>query len=785
MESEITILQRGRDLAPGDPFPSTLAPPPFPVRPAHVPERIGVYAVLGLLGEGGMGTVYLGEQRDPFYRRVAIKVIRNGRASPSYALRFEHERQILAMMGHPGIARVYDAGTTAEGDPWFAMEYVPGLPITEFCDRDRLTTRERLELFIEVCEAIQHAHQRGVLHRDIKAQNILVTREDGQVRARVIDFGLAKAFDSPLLDGPELTQLGLAVGTPSYMSPEQADRRLVRDIDSRADVYSLGVLLYELLTGCLPLDLGRDPSFVEELLKTEPPPPSRRVSTLGDSGPEIASRRRSGVPELRHQLSGDLDWIVLKALEKDRDRRYPTVSEMAEDIRRHLRDEPVLAGPPSLAYRLRKLVRRNKLATAAVLLMALSVGVASAGVAIGLVRALDAQEQARREADKATAINRMLDEMLASAAPGQSGRDVRVVDVLDRAAGRLEREPLADPEVEAGLRATLGRTYLALGHLDKAGPQLQRALALHTRTRGPESAEALSVRIDHIRWLFDTGRGETAEREARDLAARARAALGEEHPVTDLAIGRCATILGERGRWDEAVGLMRELIAVETRTLGPDERETLRSHNVLARLLVGQGRYAEAETAARRAYDGLKARLGEGHPEALSAMNTLAGTLFYQDKMQDLEQLARRGIEIRLRTLGKEHPETLDAMNNLGSVLTALGRNAEAEALLRETLEIRRRTLGPEHPRTLDSMFGVAEALAARGDAAGAQALLAEVWTTRRRTLGEDHPDTWFALRAHAGALEAMGRKAEAGPLQERAQAELRRILGPEHPAVR
>ena len=786
MESQTTIFQRGQRVRQAPPgAPSTLAPPLFPVRPSQIPKRIGAYTVLGLLGEGGMGTVFLGEQREPFYRRVAIKVIRAGRSSLSYALRFEHERQILALMSHPGIARVYDAGTTEEDDPWFAMEYVPGLPITEFCDQDRLSTRERLELFIEVCEAIQHAHQRGVLHRDIKAQNVLVTREDGRAHARVIDFGLAKAFDSPLLDGPELTQLGFAVGTPSYMSPEQADRRLARDIDSRSDVYSLGVLLYELLTSCLPLELGRDPSFVEELLTTEPPPPSRRVSTLGETGPEIASRRRSGVPELRHQLSGDLDWIVLKALEKDRDRRYATVSEMAEDVRRHLRDEPVLAGPPSLGYRLRKLVRRNKLATAAVLLMVLSVGVGSAGVAVGLVRALGAQEQARREADKATAINRMLDEMLASAAPGQSGRDVRVVDVLDRAAGRLEREPLTDPEVEAGLRATLGRTYMALGHLDKAGPQLERARALHTRTRGPESAETLAVRVDQVRWLLDTGQGAAAEREARDLAARARSALGDGHQLTHLAISRLANILGERGQWDEAVGRIRELITIQTRTLGPDERETLQSHNVLARLLVGQGRHAEAETAARRAYDGLKARLGEGHPEALSAMNTLAGTLFYQEKLGDLEQLARRGVEIRLRTLGREHPETLDAKNNLGSVLTALGRNEEAEALLRETLEIRRRTLGPEHPRTLDSLMSVGEVLAGRGDQAGAQALYAEVWTMRLRTLGKDHPDTWFALAANADALEAIGRGGEAGPLRARARMELRRILGAGHPAVR
>ena len=593
MQPETTILPRGRGLSAEDPLPSTLAPPLFPTQLARMPERIGPYTVLSLLGEGGMGTVYLGEQRAPFFRRVAIKVIRSGRSSAGYALRFEHERQILALMSHPGIARVYDAGATDEGEPWFAMEHVPGRPLTELCDQERLTTRERLELFVEVCEAIQHAHQRGILHRDVKPQNVLVTREDGRLRARVIDFGLAKAFDRPLVDGAELTQLGVAVGTPSYMSPEQADRRLTPDVDSRADVYSLGVLLYELLTGCLPLKLGQDPSFVEQLLKTEPPSPSRRVSALGEPGTEIAYRRRSGVPELRRQLSGDLDWIVLKALEKDRERRYSTVSELAEDVRRHLRDEPVLAGPPSLAYSLRKLARRNRLATAALVLMVLGIALGTAGVAAGLVRALRAEEQARREADTARAVNRMLDEMLASAAPGQSGRDVRVADVLDRAADRMAQEPLEDPAVEAGLRATLGRTYLALGHLDKAGPQLERARSLYTRALGPGAADApetLTVRMEQVRWLFETGRGADAEPEARDLVARARAALGREHAITQRALGRLATVLGERGRWDEAVGLIRELIAIQERTLGPGDRETLQSHNVLARLLALQQR---------------------------------------------------------------------------------------------------------------------------------------------------------------------------------------------------
>jgi non-specific serine/threonine protein kinase/serine/threonine-protein kinase len=682
---------------------------------------------------------------------------------------------------------VYDAGTTEEGDPWFAMEHVAGLPLTEFCDRERLTTRERLELFVEVCEAIQHAHQRGVLHRDVKPHNVLVTREDGRPRPRVIDFGLAKAFDSPLVDAPELTQLGFAIGTPSYMSPEQADRRLTPDIDSRADVYSLGVLLYELLTGCLPLDLAFDPGFVDQLLRTEPSPPSRKLSTLGEPASEIAARRRSGVPELSRQLAGDLDWIVLKALEKDRERRYATVSELAEDVRRHLRDEPVLAGPPSLLYRLRKLARRNKLATAALLLMTLGLAVGTAGVALGLVRSLRAEEEARREAHTATAINQMLDEMLASAAPAQGGRDVRVVDVLDRAADRMARERL-EPGVEAGLRATLGRTYLALGQLDKAGPQLERSIALYTRALGRKAAsspEVFMVRLEQVRWLFETGRAADSEREARDLLVRARAGLGPEHEITLRAMGRLSTVLGERGRWDEAVGLIRELIAVQERMLGPGDRETLQSHNVLARLLVGQGHYAEAEAAARKAYEGLKAIHGEAHPDVLSSMNTLAGALFYQDKYADLEQLTRRGVEIRVRTLGREHPETLDAMNNLGSVLAALNQMDEAEALVRETLAIRRRVLGAEHPRTLDSMVSVAEVLEQRGDLAGAQAIFAEVWQKRMRINGPDDPETWLALTRNARVLDGLGRQSEAGKLRARALGELTRILGAEHPMVK
>jgi serine/threonine protein kinase/Tol biopolymer transport system component len=353
-----------------------------PVLPNPTPalQDFGPYHAIGVLGEGGMGIVYLAEQRQPIRRRVALKVLKRGDDRPSFIARFESERQALAMMDHPNIAHVYDAGATADGRPYFVMEYVPGIPITDYCDRYLLGFRERLDLFQQVCQAVQHAHQKGIIHRDLKPSNVLVTLQDGKPVPKVIDFGVAKAVDQRLTEKTLFTETGMLIGTPEYMSPEQADLTGL-DIDATTDIYSLGVLLYELLVGALPFDVKelRRAGYAEIqriIREQEPPRPSTRLSGMGQSAAEIARRRRSDVRSLLRLLRGDLEWITMKALEKDPTRRYPSASDFAADIARHLASEPVLAGPPSLAYRMRKALRRNRGKIAACGVMALGLLIA-------------------------------------------------------------------------------------------------------------------------------------------------------------------------------------------------------------------------------------------------------------------------------------------------------------------------------------------------------------------------------------------------------------------------
>ena len=340
----------------------------------------GPYHTIGVLGEGGMGIVYLAEQREPVRRRVALKVLKSGDAGSTVLARFESESQALALMDHPNIARVHDAGTTSTGRPYFAMEYVPGIPITDYCDRNLLGFRERLALFQQVCQAVHHAHQKGIIHRDLKPSNVLVMLQDGKPVPKVIDFGVAKAVNQRLVEKTLFTEIGMLIGTPEYMSPEQADLTGL-DVDLTTDIYSLGVLLYELLVGALPFDSAtlRKAGYAEiqrVIREAEPPKPSNRLSSMGPAAQEVARHRRSDVRTLVRLLRGDLEWITMKALEKDRTRRYASASDFAADIGRHLASEPVLAGPPSLTYRLRKAVRRNrgKIAAVAAVLAALAFG---------------------------------------------------------------------------------------------------------------------------------------------------------------------------------------------------------------------------------------------------------------------------------------------------------------------------------------------------------------------------------------------------------------------------
>ncbi len=444
-------------------------------------KTISHYKILEKLGEGGMGEVYLARQEGPVRRKVALKIIKLGMDTKEVIARFESERQALAMMNHPGIASVFDAGTTETGRPFFVMEYAPGIPITDYCDRNCLGTRDRLNLFILVCRAIHHAHQKAIIHRDIKPSNVLVTIQDGKPVPKIIDFGLAKALSSSLTEKTAYTVQGRLLGTPAYMSPEQAEMTGL-NVDTMADVYSLGVLLYELLVGTVPLDssqlLAEGIEGMHRIIRERTPSrPSVRVSEMGEKATPIALRRGTLPVMLEGQLRGDLDWIIMKAMEKDRTRRYPSASEFAEDVGRYLRNEPVNARPPSPGYRLKKFVVRNKVGVTAGVLVILALVAGFAAASIGFVRARQAEEYARQEAATAERVSEFLTGLFEVSDPGESrGNDISAREILDEGAGKIREELAGEPLLKARLMDTMGNVYLNLGLYEQARPLLEEAL---------------------------------------------------------------------------------------------------------------------------------------------------------------------------------------------------------------------------------------------------------------------------------------------------------------------
>jgi eukaryotic-like serine/threonine-protein kinase len=782
-------------------------------------EKIDRYKILQKLGEGGCGVVYMAEQTEPVRRKVALKVIKLGMDTKQVIARFEAERQALALMDHPNIAKVLDAGATATGRPYFVMELVKGIRITDYCDQNHLSTTERLGLFTQICQAIQHAHQKGIIHRDIKPSNILVTLHDGKPVPKVIDFGIAKATEQPLTEKTVFTAFGQFMGTPAYMSPEQAELSGL-DIDTRSDIYALGVLLYELLTGKTPFDAkdllqaGLD-EMRRRIREEEPMRPSTRLSTMVDADlTEVAEQRRSEPGKLTRFIRGDLDWIVMKCLEKDRTRRYETANGLATDIRRHLENEPVLACPPSTAYRFQKMVRRNKVmvsATAVVFVVLLLGVVVSTSQAIratsAKAQALAEKRRADDEAAKQEAVNRFLNEMLASADPDHlsandqtKGRNITIVEVLDEAARQLDAGSLKErPAIEAAIRQTLGRTYLNLDHPESAETHLLRALKLNQQIYGELSDNTIESLTD---MSFLRGRQNhtlQSEKLMREIIAKEQQLHGKEHPHVALALIRLADILvaqckggSEMGtdvnmkKIVEAEASYREAMAMQRRLLPRESLDLSYSLTGLANLMVTfLLNDVEAEPLLREALQIQTTVLGPKHLATVSTMLTLAQLLNRKQQYGDAQRLCEQAVKIQRELLGPTHVSMADSLCALGDVLLHQQKLPESEAVLREALPIIRRA----YPGSLNVAFWLnvlAGNLVAQKRFSEAEVMLREelqIWETYRYG-GVGCETYWIDLDTLINVLKSDGRPADVEALCRDVLDRQRQALGDQHVVV-
>ena len=716
-------------------------------------SSIGPYRLIHMLGLGGMGEVWRAEQTAPFHRTVALKLIKVGMDTRAVVARFESERQALALMEHPNIAKVFDAGATPEGRPFFVMEYVPGLPITTYCDNHRLTIKQRLALFTQVCDGVQHAHQKAIIHRDLKPSNVLVGEFDQKPVPKIIDFGLAKATGPRLGQATMYTEVGGVVGTPDYMSPEQADSS-ERNIDTRTDVYSLGVILYELLVGALPFssrEMGGagTRAMLQKMRAHEPTLPSSKLKSLGESSEDSAARRGEQPQALSRHLRGELDWITMKALEKDRTRRYGSPSELAADINRYMKNEPVLAGKPSTMYRAGKFVQRHRFGVSGAAAVALLLIGFATTMAVQARRIAKERDRANREAAASKRVSEFMTRMFKVSNPSEArGNAVTAREILDKASNEIEIGLADDPELQSRLLYTMGGTYEGLGLFPRAESLLSRSLQIRRKLLGPQHPDTLASVNDLGEAIWRQARYPEAERLVHEALEGRQRALGPNHPATLASMNNLGLLLIDEGRYVEAEKLFRQLLDTQRRTVGPADDATLNAEVALANVLSSLGHYSEAEKLYQDAGDGWRRMFGIEHPSTLRAYADLAICLDEDGRYPEAEKLHREMIEIKNRVLGPEHPHTLLSRSALGVTLFHEGRYAEAEKMERETLDAERRVFGPENPNTLNTLSYVADTLIRENRYSDAEKLRVEVLTVRRRLLGPEDPDTLLSIEA-------------------------------------
>ena len=733
-------------------------------------HRIGPYRILRELGHGGMGTVYLALRADEqFHKRVALKVIRSGSDVDDVVRHFKRERQILASLDHPNIAKLLDGGTTEDGLPSFVMEYIEGEPLLGYCDARSLPVPERLRLFQSVCAAVQYAHRNLVVHRDIKPGNILVAA-DGL--PRLLDFGIAKLLNSELAgEAPTATAMAM---TPEYASPEQARGER---ITTATDVYSLGVVLYELLTGHHPYRLAsRQPlDVLKAISEQEPERPSTAVDRsevrTAPEGtqpvrltPEAVARTREGTPEkLKRRLRGDLDNILMLALRKEPQRRYASVEAFSDDVRRYLDGLPVKARRPTVSYRAGKFASRHVVGVAAAaVLVVLLIGF---GLAVTMQRDMAQRERAtaQRERETAERVSSFLVGLFKVADPSEArGNAITAREVLDKGAEKIATELKDEPEVRATLMDTLGTVYLSLGLYDRALPLLQEALKTRKTVLGGEHVDVARSLSNVAHVLYMKGDHTAAEAHFREALAVRRRLFGDEHPEVAKALNNLGLLLGERGDYAEATSLHRQALASWRKALGNEHPHVAMSLNNLAGVLGVTGNHAEAESLYREALAIWRRLLGNEHPDVARGLSNLAAIVEHRGDHAGAETLQREALALRRKLLGNDHPDVAWSLDGLATVLRRKGEAGAAEALYREAITIRRKALGDDHPHVAYSLAGLADTLCRVRRAAEAESLARGALAILTKALPHGHVDIAEAESILGGCLAVMRRHAEA-----------------------
>lgn len=812
LRREVEALLESHD---SDAHEPTTPPGPFADgdAPSSVPDRIGRFRIIRLIGQGGMGAVYEAEQESP-RRRVALKVLRRGVAGASIIRRFRLESEILARLDHPYIARVYESGTFGAEEPYFAMEYVDGQALTEFVRRSALDTRRRLDLLLRVAEGVQHAHQKGIIHRDLKPSNVLV---DDQGWPRILDFGIARATTTDLQTMATQTAAGQPIGTLPYMSPEQVAGD-PDSIDTRTDVYALGVVAYELLTEHLPLDVSN--------------------TTLPNAMRIIRDVRPSPISSVRRALSSDLNTIIMKALEKDPDRRYPSAAAFAEDIQRFTRSEPILARPPSAAYQLRMFARRHRavacgagigllalLAALTISLVALSSSRrANAETRVALARAEEAESRASERADEAEAVSGFLQDLIAEADPWDSGTGVTVESAIDRADGVLSERFAGRPSLEATMRLTVGEAYLGLGLFERARDQFERSIELGIAARGAGDAGVAEARLELASALSRLGRFdesvETLEalvdadeegsipdglllrarfeiaatevyagtldgvERARSLLSEIKAAYGSKNDISLKTMNNFAWILLSAQHPKEAETMFRELLELHRECFGEANARNMVVMNGLSQSLSALGNFEEAESVLRRAYEIGVGGLPEDHPDLVVTIAGLSNVLMMTGREEEGLKMAERAMNTTIDALGRDHPHTMITVGNFADALSRTGHAERAIELQLENLEHRRATLGEDHVDVAASIARVGSAYYRMERYGEAERYFRDAIDRQKRIFGADAPDVVDNTMNLARALHHLGRHEEAIELQIWVVSTERTILSPTHEYV-